>query len=135
MWPGEIFLETNDSMFNISIIAVHGLHGDGKKTWTTDHSKVCWLKDLLPLYFKTAAIVSYGYNANVSSLNRSAKSKQDISSHAETMVAHLHAYRAVCLLAPLENDLVLRMAYLTGRSSKVSMTVRSFFYAIPLEES
>lgn len=48
-------------------MAVHGLHGDWRDTWTSD-SKNLWLRDDLPRRLSDggvkARVMSYGYNAN-----------------------------------------------------------------------
>lgn len=82
-----------------SIVAVHGLNGDAIQTWTSNDGKTCWLKELLPAYLETATIVSWGYNANVSSFKDREMSREDISGHAQTLVSQLHAYRAVRMVS------------------------------------
>jgi hypothetical protein len=50
-----------------SIIAVHGLGGHWRQTWTGDSGKN-WLKDFLPLQLQdagiTARVLSYGYDSD-----------------------------------------------------------------------
>ena len=44
-------------------MAVHGLNGDSRQTWTSDKNGVFWLKDCLPYDFDSARIMTFGYNA------------------------------------------------------------------------
>jgi hypothetical protein len=67
-----------------SIVAVHGLNGDAMKTWTSGN--ICWLNhpDLLPKYLKRARVLTWGYNANISSLTGKSTSSERILQHAQT---------------------------------------------------
>ena len=78
-----------------SIVAVHGLNGDAMKTWTSGN--ICWLNhpDLLPKYLKRARVLTWGYNANISSLAGKSTSSDRILQHAQTLIAQLHADRDV----------------------------------------
>ena len=46
-----------------SIVAIHGLGGHWKETWTTDNGTF-WLEDPLPHDLPNAHILSYGYDAH-----------------------------------------------------------------------
>jgi hypothetical protein len=85
--------------FHSSIVAVHGLNGDALKTWTSEPEKICWLShpDFLPKYVKNARVLSWGYNANISSLTGATPSSDRILQHAQTLVAQLHADRDVSI--------------------------------------
>lgn len=48
-----------------SLIAVHGLGGDAKDTWTHPESKAFWLQDFLPQRHSDARIITFSYNAAV----------------------------------------------------------------------
>lgn len=62
-------LNSDDHDNNVEIIAVHGLNGHRKRTWThvdkATKSIVLWLRDLLPKEVPGARIYTYGYNANL----------------------------------------------------------------------
>ena len=79
-----------------SIVAVHGLNGDPYQTWTSEKSKKLWLgdEDFLPKRLKNARALTFGYNANVTSLLGSTSSDR-ILQHAQTLVAQLEADREV----------------------------------------
>ena len=46
-----------------SIVAVHGLNGSGRKTWTDSKTGIFWLEDLLPVSVPTARIMSFAYDS------------------------------------------------------------------------
>jgi len=82
---------------SVSIVAIHGLNGDAYTTWGAEKSKVSWLsrKDLLPKYLPNARILTWGYNANVTSVKGRSTSADRILQHAQTLVAQLVADRDV----------------------------------------
>ncbi|TVY40134.1 Protein SERAC1 [Lachnellula subtilissima] len=90
----ELYRPT-DEPAEIDIVAVHGLNGDSIKTWTSESEGICWLNhpDFLPKYVNRARVLTWGYNANVSSLNGKTTSSDRILQHAQTLVAQLHADR------------------------------------------
>ena len=75
----------NTNLF--SIIAVHGLNGHRRDTWTyTDNERtVLWLKDLLPEMITTARIMTFGYNATVVGCT----STNDINDNAGVLLREL----------------------------------------------
>ena len=77
-------------------MAIHGLNGHPFKSWSSDKSGVCWLgeQDLLPKAIKNARILTWGYNANMTSLLGHTSSDR-ILQHAQTLVAQLEADRSV----------------------------------------
>ncbi|WEW55765.1 hypothetical protein PRK78_001198 [Emydomyces testavorans] len=89
-----------DGNATVDIVAVHGLNGDAVKTWTSEKRKICWLShpEFLPKHLKTARILSYGYNAHVSSLWGIQPTSDRIKGHAIKLVAQLYADRSVRLL-------------------------------------
>ena len=79
-----------------SVVAVHGLNGDPLRTWTVEASGKMWLKEpgLLPSNLKDSRILTYGYDAAVTSIFGKASSDR-ILQHAQTLVAELVADREV----------------------------------------
>ena len=79
-----------------SIVAVHGLNGDPIRTWTTEGSNKCWLKDpdLLPAHLKRSRVLTYGYDAAVAVIFGKTSSDR-ILQHAQTLIAGLVADREV----------------------------------------
>ena len=78
-------------------MAIHGLDGHWKKTWTTQ-SGVFWLQDLLPDIIPTARIFSYGYDSRTH--GSSPVSEQYIWQHATALISDLTLIREetnVCL--------------------------------------
>lgn len=52
----------------LDIVAVHGLNGHYKETWTEGHTfgpKTMWLKDLLPEKLPGCRVMSFEYDASV----------------------------------------------------------------------
>lgn len=88
----------------VDIVFVHGLNGHPHRTWTSSKTDTFWPADLLPdvVSQTPVRILSYGYNANVTSFTDGA-SKDRILNHSETLAASLAANREVrvftsCLL-------------------------------------
>ncbi|KAH7411335.1 ribonuclease p/mrp subunit [Cadophora sp. MPI-SDFR-AT-0126] len=92
----ELYRPAN-SVPEVDIVAVHGLNGDRLRTWTTQSgpSPVCWLShpDFLPRYLPQARVLTYGYNANISSLGSKIAGSERLLQHAQTLVAQLTADR------------------------------------------
>ena len=51
-------------MIRYSVVAVHGLNGHPRKTWTSDNGHL-WLKDFLPNELPYARILSFGYDSQL----------------------------------------------------------------------
>jgi hypothetical protein len=71
-----------------SIVAIHGLTGHWRQTWTHDNG-ACWLTDFLPDQFPNARIMAYGYNANIFL----SKAVTDIKQEAEMLLRYLENNR------------------------------------------
>lgn len=88
-----------------SVVLVHGLNGHPKDTWTSKTGDVFWPVDVLPEFLGNSSlrILTYGYNANVTSFTDGA-SKDRIHHHAETLASELYANRS--LRASLERPII-----------------------------
>lgn len=74
----------------IDIIAIHGLNGHYRDTWTAATGSN-WLEteDFLPAQIPNARILSYGYNSTV----QFSKSEADIGVFAEQLLESVMLYR------------------------------------------
>jgi hypothetical protein len=69
----------------LSVVAVHGLNGDPKNTWTSRKTHAFWLKDFLPQDVPDARVMTFGYNADAAFGNTTA----DIIDHAKGLLTSL----------------------------------------------
>ncbi|KAL4785698.1 hypothetical protein BJX76DRAFT_366768 [Aspergillus varians] len=78
----------------VDIVFVHGLNGHPHRTWVSSKTSTFWPGDLLPEVLSQCRvrILTYGYNANVTSFTDGA-SKDRILNHSETLAASLAANR------------------------------------------
>ncbi|MCJ1285009.1 hypothetical protein MMC26_004346 [Xylographa opegraphella] len=55
----------NGTIYDVDVIAIHGLNGHPRNTWTAKHAgaEVFWLQDLLPKALPGARILTYGYDS------------------------------------------------------------------------
>ncbi|MCJ1245218.1 hypothetical protein MMC30_002420 [Trapelia coarctata] len=70
-----------------SIVAIHGLDGHWKRSWTDEASGMFWLQTFLPDAVPNARIYSYGYDANTH--GSSPVLQRSIDDHALRMVTDL----------------------------------------------
>ncbi|KAF4462762.1 eukaryotic translation initiation factor 3 [Fusarium albosuccineum] len=75
---------------SIDIVAVHGLDGHWRRSWTADNG-VFWLQDLLPPLIPSARIYSYGHDSRTRWSDTPLSS--DISDHGQDLVAELSMER------------------------------------------
>lgn len=80
--------EKSPEEYNVDIVAVHGLGGHWKKTWTAENGKM-WLRDFLPNQLPTARIMSYGYNSKTAF----SKSVTDIEDESTLLLNYLAGER------------------------------------------
>ncbi|KIN02724.1 hypothetical protein OIDMADRAFT_120076 [Oidiodendron maius Zn] len=86
----DIWVEGVDPV--VDIVAIHGLNGHQKKTWTAKN-KVNWLRDanMLPANIPNARIMSWGYDANTHSTKE--LSAMHLYDHGQTLVSDLSLHR------------------------------------------
>jgi hypothetical protein len=48
-----------------SIVAVHGLNGDARRTWTDPSTGALWLNQFLPKKLPNARVVTFGYDSRL----------------------------------------------------------------------
>lgn len=68
-----------------SIVAVHGLNGDPKDTWTNPKTKAFFLQDYIPGDVEGSRVFNFGYNADVAFGNTTA----GIKDHAVDLLSSL----------------------------------------------
>lgn len=73
-----------------SIVAVHGLDGDWKRSWSASNG-VFWLGDLLPQAIPTARILSFSYDSRTRGSD--APLKNDVSESGKHLLDRLTMYR------------------------------------------
>jgi hypothetical protein len=66
-------------------VAVHGLNGDEKQTWTHRETNALWLQDFLPQDVQNIRVMSFGYNASVPF----GKTTAGITDHAKDLLTCL----------------------------------------------
>lgn len=122
----------------VDIVAIHGLNGHPFRSWTTDQTEKCWLKDngLLPSNLKQARILTFGYNAAVTAFLGKTSSDR-ILQHAQTLIAELVADREledaaqrpiIFVCHSLGGIIVKRaLAYSSSRTSKLVQHLHSIF--------
>ncbi|MCJ1451370.1 hypothetical protein MMC28_001706, partial [Mycoblastus sanguinarius] len=76
---------SNSGDLKVDIVAVHGLNGDAKDTWTDPKTKAFFLEDYLPTDVKGARVLNFSYNADAAFGNTTA----DILDHAKNLLASL----------------------------------------------
>ncbi|KAN0071003.1 TPR-like protein [Elaphomyces granulatus] len=67
------------------LVAVHGLNGDAKRTWTHRETNALWLQDFLPQDVQNMRVMSFGYNASAAFGNTTAT----IADHARDLLGCL----------------------------------------------
>lgn len=71
------------------IVAVHGLNGDARKTWTDPESGSFWLEEFLPERAKTARIMTFGYDSKLAF----SKSKAGVETFSRELLGKLRLVR------------------------------------------
>lgn len=78
---------------NSSAAVVHGLTGGRETTWTHKKSGVLWSRDLLPTVFPQTRIITFGYDADVVGLLKTAGSGT-LRGHGSALVNDLGTRRS-----------------------------------------
>ncbi|KAK0612792.1 hypothetical protein B0T17DRAFT_583367 [Bombardia bombarda] len=73
----------------VDIVAIHGLNGTAKKTWTDPESGRFWLEDFLPGSLPNSRIMTFGYDSGLA-FNRS---KSGIDNFARDLLNRLRMVR------------------------------------------
>ena len=73
-----------------SIVAVHGLNGTPRGTWTDKKSGRFWLEDFLPTALPTARIMTFGYDSRLAFSN----SMAGVENFARDLLNRLRIVRA-----------------------------------------
>lgn len=89
--------EASSEIYEVDIVAIHGLNGTALGTWTRNttnekaHKKTStlWLRDLLPKDLPGARIFTYGYDSKV----MFSKSKATTEDYAQSLLLALQAER------------------------------------------
>ncbi|KIW24354.1 uncharacterized protein PV07_10073 [Cladophialophora immunda] len=96
----ELYRPQNEEP-ELDIVAVHGLNGHAINTWTAESpmkggEPICWLNhpDFLPKFISRARVLTWGYNANVSSM-KGPTSSDRILQHAQSLVQQLQGDRTL----------------------------------------
>ncbi|KFZ01516.1 hypothetical protein V500_00731 [Pseudogymnoascus sp. VKM F-4518 (FW-2643)] len=76
----------------VDIIFLHGLTGHREETWTAKGEDEPWPKSLLSKDLPTARIITYGYDADVVNLTRTA-GRNTVRQHARNLINDLTALR------------------------------------------
>jgi len=76
---------------SVDVIAIHGLNGDPRDTWTykMPGREIFWLQDFLPKAVPGARIYTYGYDAKLCFSN----STGDISTYAKGLLDYIDMER------------------------------------------
>jgi hypothetical protein len=80
-----------------SLVAVHGLNGDPRRTWTSKENNAQWLLEFVPRQFPGARVMSFGYNSAIGFSG----SKMSIKDFARDLLNRLVAARCEDSKRPL----------------------------------
>jgi hypothetical protein len=76
--------------FACSLVAVHGLNGSARETWTDHRTGKLWLEDFLPTSEPDIRVMTFGYSSGLAF----SRSKAGIESFALDLLSRLLAVRA-----------------------------------------
>lgn len=103
---GLIQLSGNDNdtrSSTVDVIAVHGLNGDARRSFTDSNTGCCWLSDLLPRDIPDIRVFSYGYEAGLflSSGSTGVASIYDLSDSLLLAIHHMRKTEKGASVRPL----------------------------------
>ncbi|SCO50241.1 uncharacterized protein FFMR_10204 [Fusarium fujikuroi] len=75
---------------DVDIIAIHGLNGSAKKTWTDSTTGNCWLEDLLPESIPRCRVMTFGYDSKLAF----SKSRSGVEAFAQDLLNRLRVVRS-----------------------------------------
>ncbi|KAH6967564.1 hypothetical protein EDB82DRAFT_435121 [Fusarium venenatum] len=75
---------------DVDIVAVHGLNGSAKKTWTDSATGYCWLEDLLPESIPRCRVMTFGYDSKLAF----SKSQSGVEAFAQDLLNRLRVVRS-----------------------------------------
>ena len=78
-----------DAEYICSIVAIHGLNGNARRTWLHPATGTMWLEDLLPHAFPNSRIMTFGYDATIAF----SRSQAGLQSFAMDLLNRLRAMR------------------------------------------
>ncbi|KIL88375.1 hypothetical protein FAVG1_08454 [Fusarium avenaceum] len=84
----DIYLPSTGIDFDI--VAVHGLNGSARKTWTDSATGQCWLEDLLPESIPRCRIMTFGYDSKLAF----SKSRSGVEAFAQDLLNRLRVIRS-----------------------------------------
>lgn len=77
-------------------MAVHGLNGTARKTWTERESGKFWLEDFLPDAFPSVRTMTFGYDSGLAF----SRSKAGVENFARDLLNRLRAVRTTSEVGP-----------------------------------
>ena len=124
----------------VDIVAVHGLRGDARRTWTDSKSKKSWLQDFLPMDIDVPRVMSLDYNAAAAFGNTTA----EILDHARSLLGSLiarringtEAARPVIFVAHSLGGIIVKQALVIAHAEAEYDSIKDntkgvFFFATP----
>ncbi|KAI1076580.1 hypothetical protein F5B20DRAFT_555609 [Whalleya microplaca] len=115
----------------VDIVAIHGLNGHYRSTWTDEDTDVNWLADIIPEIVPKARIMSFWYN----SILQFSKSTSDISDFGDQLLEGLSAQRKnpveserpIIFICHSLGGLVFKQAFIRAQESKSYIGLKNKF--------
>lgn len=98
--------------YNVDIVAIHGLNGDVRRTWTHENGAF-WLEDFLPNSMPGSRVFSYGYPSEV----LFSKSIGGIRHYAQHLLASLEDVRESAVSCSCKSPLLFAALTFPGGAS------------------